>query len=431
MSTSGKAKWTKYFAASDVTTRLVSKDQFVAVLTPSHDVEKVASNTQIIVPQASKYSSKYLIKFDIDRLGYVPERFVAKPISSGATEELRIKTHDFFDVCKKDVIKFNGEDVPVYREANAVGFEGWFIDQLHDRLPRYKLPPIDGRNRWFAAELAWSIQSNTKIDWGPAPENHINEYGKYLGEVVYAVQQLNKPEVESVSVPQSAKFGTVDSFVHYANGHTVGVSNKYGSGAKASFFSNILPHFTDKFLEVQDYDHGVLGEIAEYGLSCKTAKEILYHWGFYSFLGYNPEYIDCMEIYKQIADGKCPPKFIQSVTPLAEHLRVEDQVIDMLPHSLTSMFSREMAKRLNACPESMRLMDEYLQSKGFIQANLNMADWKKGNINYYVTTPDQWDLKIVGNKSAISSIKANQGMVNYQLKRKANGVQDVCSGDGS
>jgi hypothetical protein len=75
-----------------------------------------------------------------------------------------------------------------------------------------------------------------------------------------------------------------------------------------------------------------------------------------------------------------------------------------------------MADRLNSDGKSVEAMIEILAGKNFWQANLDIMEWKKGNIKYRMVSSGKASVQIIGSKSAIDDIDAKQGMVNYEVR---------------
>jgi hypothetical protein len=61
-------------------------------------------------------------------------------------------------------------------------------------------------------------------------------------------------------------------------------------------------------------------------------------------------------------------------------------------------------------------MLKILSGKNFWQANLNNKKWKDGDIEYSFINSGDCSIKIISSKSAIGSLTADQGLINYEIK---------------
>lgn len=110
----------------------------------------------------------------------------------------------------------------------------------------------------------------------------------------------------------------------------------------------------------------------------------------------------------------------QDLIDITEHLRetdIDPRVLDQLPLSLTSAFSRIVAADLNQCSRSIDLIKQVLSNKGFLQVNLHVAKWQRGIVDFSVLNSESIDVRIIGSKSAISDFEAKHGTINYLISR--------------
>jgi hypothetical protein len=116
--------------------------------------------------------------------------------------------------------------------------------------------------------------------------------------------------------------------------------------------------------------------------------------------------------------GKNPKKLTPEAKQVLDIIKksADKKIVDKLPYSMTAFFSRSMADRLNSDPKSVAAMVEILAGKNFWQANLDIAEWKKGKVKYRMVPSASATIQIIGSKSAIDDIDAKQGMVNYELR---------------
>ena len=103
----------------------------------------------------------------------------------------------------------------------------------------------------------WGKDGNwNEIKWiGNIPNNEMNQLGKYVGEVITGIMGFTHRRslswrgfdpltggIKQFCVPTDPAFTGVDVFFVMNDGSIVSISNKYGKGAAASFFANLLPY---------------------------------------------------------------------------------------------------------------------------------------------------------------------------------------------
>jgi len=304
-----------------------------------------------------------------------------------------------------------------------------------------------------------------KIHWsGYIPDNEKNQLGKYVGEVLTGIvgfkfrsafkwrasDPLQSTTIKKFCVPTDAAFAGIDVFFILNNNTQIAISNKYGKGAAASFFNNILPYM------MTDYDgpSGALNDLVILANNTTNnspqlmerkgapAKVILYKYGFKHILGdtthgLNKSTVDSINniiidksinpysIYTAIKKKRKDIQEEQMATITSavteylrhNHMKEAHDIIDNLPNSLTAFFARVTADRLNERKPLDHMID-ILNGKDFWQANLNNTLWKKGEIDYTLFSSTSVKLEIIGSKGAINDIEMKQGMLNYKLDPK-------------
>lgn len=193
------------------------------------------------------------------------------------------------------------------------------------------------------------------------------------------------------------------------------VSSKYGEGAKASFFANVIPA-AESLCAGDDFALSRL--ISSYNKHQQNSKHAVYQTAF-----------DACDV--DIC-GKTAYEAIRQIakTPEMEHSIVADaiaklrsaitdpRIIEQLPLSLTSACSRIVADQLNKCARSIDVIKQALAGKGFWQVNLNITKWQKGIVDFATLTSDSIDIRIIGSKSAISDFEAKHGTLNYLITKR-------------
>jgi hypothetical protein len=218
----------------------------------------------------------------------------------------------------------------------------------------------------------------------------------------------------------------VDSFLVLSDGSIVPVSSKYGVGAKASFFSNLLNKALDENLPPRSVIADIADSARKAGISAAAltskqgSKEIVYEYGIRKILKLPVSAVrNPYAIYTNVKNsGKKDSKLSPEAKKVLDLIKnsADKKIVEKLPYSMTAFFSRSMAQNLNSDPKSVKAMVEILAGKNFWQANLDIAEWKKGNIKYRMVSSGSASIQIIGSKSAIDDIDAKQGMVNYEVR---------------
>jgi hypothetical protein len=237
-------------------------------------------------------------------------------------------------------------------------------------------------------------------------------------------------------VPEDPSFSGVDSIFDYRNVQVNGgispVSSKYGIGAKASFWSNIMPEvikYADKFSKLpKDSTIKRLISIASnYNNVERSGRSIVFEYGMKYFLGDLVH--DADDIYKKISANKTPvDPDVASVARAAKsklstlnsNVYKETSSSVLIKNlnggkSLTSIFSRAIADELNADDKTVMLIKELVSGKNFFQLNLDESKFKKGQIYFHVKRSSAVQITFTGSKAATNDIAAKQGTVNYLL----------------
>jgi hypothetical protein len=280
----------------------------------------------------------------------------------------------------------------------------------------------------------------TQFGWKKGiQESDVNELGKYLGELVIGVCVLGKKfspvfsenifagkQIKEFIVPDDPSFSGVDSAFVKNDGSLIPISSKLGAGAKASVFTNLLPKVMTSKKGIGDC---VIKQIADSAkkigitvedLNAKRgAKDIVYEYGVRKILKLSQlEVPDPYQVFRDIKQNpnklSKPAKAV--VDAIKKHPDIEENVKAKLPYSVTSAFSREIARRLNNDETSKKIITEILAGKNFYQANLDVNKWKKGEVFFKLLLSGDANVGFIGSKAAIDDLEAKQGLVNYELK---------------
>lgn len=425
MATTGKAKFDKHFAGRQIETRIrrgfgqvkcygdrLSRKSVIALLD---------EGAPITVLPMDEYNPKYMVVYGAT-IGYVSEQFISKPKKDkGATELLDIKASDLamkgnqgslsFEDSLTQVLSFHSRnditDSVIHCLKNNINVCGEAVDDM---------------------EHVFSVLPRQFI-WNAAIDRHeIDELGKYSGELLFgAVVLHNKTfdghEIVGFSVPDRSNNNGIDSYLHVKGGKIIGISSKYGTGARASFFRNIL----DKVQPVYNLlEPCVLTRLC--GHYRDHTREAIYNYAIIEILGLKIE--QPYRIYEAIRTGKFEPlakeitevmvaiqaKLMADTPDSSTKLAIRDRIYNNLPYSMTNYFCRLIASELNACPVSMRLIKEVLDGSPIYQVHLDQARWMRGEIRFDAYHVKSADVRIVGSKSAIYDFACQQGLLNYELK---------------
>ena len=106
---------------------------------------------------------------------------------------------------------------------------------------------------------------------------------------------------------------------------------------------------------------------------------------------------------------------LKVINSIQSYKSVDKKIVEKLPQSVTSFFSREIAQQLNNDKISVNAMLEILAGKNFWQANLDINSWKRGIIKYKIVNSGKASINVIGSKASMDDIDAKQGTVNYEL----------------
>lgn len=348
----------------------------------------------------------------------------------GATENLKIQSDTLIRYGKLEVRTLNGQDVRCAVFTNAEQLENSILRALKEN--RNVGPHI-----YDAVQDYFNSDNLKKLNWDDSFQpSDINELGKYLGELIIGVIVLRgkldgkfssnvflNQKIKEFIVPDDPSFSGVDSAFVKEDGSLIPVSSKLGSGAKASFFTNFLPKVIDK----TNLKDSVIKDIASAARNAgitnailtakRGAKEITYEYSIRDILGIGPNQIrNTYQIFTDVKKNNITKEVQLVIDAIKKNTMIDQGVKDKLPLSMTAVFSREMARRLNTDKESLDIIAGVLAGKDFYQANLDINRWKRGEVFFKLLQSGKAKVSFIGNKSAIMDVDAKQGLLNYELK---------------
>lgn len=436
MASDKEEKWKKYFSDVAVETTIKAKSgKQVSVLDQKgKSIDVLDDGYKITVPATKIYSPKYYVIYNKNgnlKSGYVDQANVAKPIpTKGATETLGVRAETLTKYGESKKIKFAGNDVKVK------------FFKTHKQLAKSIMKGLEENRKVSEGivevfETYFSMEDYVSLMWtGEVAPNEINELGKYVGEVIIGLlalkgdtsafmPQFYKGKISGFAVPDDPSFTGVDSFLLMSDGEIIPISSKYGVGAKASLFANLLPKALNYY---DDLPPSVLKSLCASAKDAKItaatleskrgSKEILYTHGIKRILKLNivKPYDVFTDIKTKKTLSKLSPDSRKVVSAIQAYPGVDKKIIDALPQSVTAFFSREIANQLNADKKSVTAMLEILAGKNYWQANLDINRWRLGIVTYKMVNSGKASINVIGSKAAINDIEAKQGMINYELK---------------
>lgn len=277
------------------------------------------------------------------------------------------------------------------------------------------------------AELFEDFFDTGKFNWSPdLPPTVINKLGVYTGEVIVGWVLLSnknskffennpfKGDVKAFHMPTDPAFSGVDSFVEFKDGSYIGISSKFGTGAKASFFTNMLEKGIKNRSKLKaSVFKNICDVCASNNIEFKKSREIVYTYGVNKLLKLNIK--NPNSIFDSIIAGKKTPELTKVILAIKSYPGVSDDIKKKLPGSVSAFFNRTIAETLNKDTNSIEEIKKILEGKDFYQANLNINDWLKGNVKFKFIKSGKSTLKFIGSKSAIDDTKSKQGWINYEL----------------
>lgn len=271
-----------------------------------------------------------------------------------------------------------------------------------------------------------------KFKWDPKiPAATLKKLGIYTGEVLVGWVFLSGNQKEHFQtnpfrgkpkrfiLPTDPAFSGVDSWIEMRDGSVYALSSKFGAGAKASIFSNLLEKGIEKKNELTSSvfkDLCMAAALNNY--SFKKSRQIVYEFGVRNVLKISKSTIsDPNEVYEQIFSRKLGVEAKKVISDIRSYGGTDAVVLSNLKDgsSVSNFFNREIAKLLNEDTKSVEQMKEILQGKDYWQGNLNISSWMDGELKFRWLSSAAASLNIVGNKGSASDITSKQGWINYEL----------------
>ncbi len=436
MATSGIGKYNKYFKEGTTTT--VNRDLHPMSLDGTPLKTTIATGSTVEVPKSKDYkqfifgqqifTKIFFGKKSPKKVGLVPFNSLQKPKMCGG-EELGIHSGTLIKYGLQSVHPIDGKDVAVREFTNKTKLSNSIIEGLKSNkiVSRNHPEIIDLMEEYLSGNL-------TQIDWrvSPTTSNNKHQMGKYLGEVLVGLLGLSNKlkyvsdynfqntRVKKFLVPESGNFPGIDSILVLADGKEIPISSKFGVGAKASIFQNIVVPSMGRHLGDSVF-YDLIRTIKNLHISPDTVnkyvKMIVYYFGVSKILNVKAPYNSIITLYDNIRDKRrLDPYQKKIIKDISAYPGLPPLIKKNLPLSTTAFFNRELASMLNADMRSIKQMKDILSDKNFQQVNLNIKDWvTEGKVNFSFSASTDTYLRITGSKSAITDVTAQNGTVNYEL----------------
>ena len=261
-----------------------------------------------------------------------------------------------------------------------------------------------------------------------------NKFGVYIGEVLigYCIlkgwRDMITPfpfsgAVRRFIIPTDPAFSGVDSFIEMANGTVYPISSKFGKGAKASLFSNLLVSGVAKHQTLESSKFKKLCEVAVVNnLKPTDSRAIVYTYGIRNILGLSATaFRNPNLLYEDIRTNKLSKESQAAIGQLkveASRYNIPVKITGQFKQSnnwVSSYFNYVIAAQLNADKKSLSQMKKILVAKDYWQANMNIAQWSNGKVQFTLVNSGEATLMLDGAKSPATDIGSKQGWINYVL----------------
>lgn len=447
MARSGRQAWEKYFKGQEVKTTVKANSKSSAQ-TNKLDVgglkTRLEHGTPITVFGGDEYKAQLNVRLEDGTYGLLPLTSIQKPTEQKV--RYNIESHKLIQKGKREKRAYNGIEYyfRVFSTAEELASSIIYGLEHEPSVPEYL---VEQMFEFFYENIENDV---SRINWNANIQGgDKTEIGKYIGELLPGFLILSKKtsafsqqdfiytnSLPEYIVPEDPSFSGVDSIFDYRNVQAGGgispISSKYGVGAKASFWSNIMPEvlkYSDKFakLPADSTIKRLIAVASNYSNVERSGRSIVFEYGMKYFLGdfvHDPE-----DIYKKIVANKSTvdPEVASvaraaktKLSSLNNSVYKETSAPVLIKNlkggkSLTSIFSRAIADELNADPRTVTAIKELVSGKNFFQLNLDESKFKRGQIFFKVKRSSAVQITFTGSKAATNDPAAKQGTVNYLL----------------
>ena len=432
MAKTGRVKWDHYFKGRTVETFVKANSKATETKNTTTSGVRLAHGTPITVFGGDQYNTKLQISWGnnsselhidcIDKPGKTNVRMqieATKLISKGSNEIVP-SILGIPDVkCKC----FTSPEQIATSVIHGLENEPSVPDYVTEQVVDYFMSNLDGNyNFTWSASVVDGLKKQLGTYVGEMLVGYIGMSNAAQGHLSQNILPKNN---KCFLVPDDPQFAGVDSLFLAEDGTQVPISSKYGRGALASVWANIIPVAMKYKSSLPDCVLKDLVAAAEAvgGDPTRKGKEIVYQYGIKQILGVdtNTPY-DVFKAFKAGKPAEHAPvllKALQYVKSGGDGTESSAQVLitngKKGGKSLTAILSRGIADRLNNDTTSLNEAKRLIAGKDFYQANLDDSKFLKGEVYFRMSKAAQMNLSFSGSKASTSNIDASQGTVNYLL----------------
>jgi len=432
MAKTGRVKWDHYFKDRTVSTYVKANSKSTLGKNITGDGVKLDHGTPITVFGGDTYSTRLQISWQGRRSDF-PLDCIDKP---GKTN-VRMQIEATKLIAKgDDKVVPNILGVPDVK-CKCFNTPEQIAASVIDGLEREPSVP-DYVTEQVLDYFMDNLSGNYNFTWSESVVDGIKkQLGTYVGEMLVGYIGLAGAPVGHMSrnvlprdmdcflVPDDPQFAGVDSLFLAKDGSQVPISSKYGRGALASVWANIIPVAMKYKSSLSDCILKDLVTAAEAvgGDPSRKGKEIVYQYGIRQILGVDTD--KPYEVFKAFKSGNLKEhapvllKALQYVKAGGDGTESSAKVLitngKQGGKSLTAILSRGIADRLNNDAKSLAEAKRLIAGKDFYQANLDDSKFLKGQVYFNMSRAADMKLSFSGSKASTSNIDASQGTVNYLL----------------
>lgn len=435
MAKTGAVKWEHYFKGRDVDTFVKANSKTTEGRNKTEDGQVLAHGTPITVFGGNEYTPRLRIAWDNGmKVGTLPIDCIDKPG----------KTNVRMQIEATKLIKLgHNETVPILFGVKDVKCKCFYTKEEIAKSVLHGLENEPSVPEYVTEQMLDYFMNNLNGDynfvWSRSIQDGIKkQLGTYVGEMLvgyiglagaptgHMSQNIMKSNNKCFIIPDDPSFAGVDSAFLNKDGTYVPISSKYGRGALASIWANIIPVAKKYYSSLPD---GVLKDLVDAadavgGNPDRKGKEIVYRYGIHNILERkdiaNP--YDVFTAYKSGKPGNYASVVHEAIAYVKKGGDGKESSANVLisnakngGKSLTAILSRGIADRLNNDTKSLEAAKALIAGKDFYQANLDDTKFVRGQLYFRITKAAEMDLSFSGSKASTSNIDASQGTVNYLL----------------
>lgn len=456
---SGRSAWEKYYKNKTIQTTVKADTKTTRdtnyVYAPGPDTktsERLSDGDQITVNGGNEYNPRLAIIYNNgQKSGYFPIGNIHKPkegtwkswstTASKLAEGTRLETLDYLNGQANVACRiFDNADKIATSILSGLESSASVPDHVLEQVADFF---IDNMN-------ATGSQVSNKFNWLPGiHEKDKKLLGIYLGELLpgyFALKNRYGSDIFSKRIiheglsqfvlPDDPSFGGIDSAFIYSNGGRSCISSKFGRGAFASIWNNIMPLVVDNKSETGIANLPKNSIVKQLIRTCESVsdyktkgRKALYHCGVKEIMGNTV--VDPETFFRELKQGTLSAEsasLYRDIVTKVNELKSQSGYTQLstfsnrrvLITSISSVFSRMIADRLNmevsSNPSLRDRLKSILAGKAFFQ--LHMDDTKflnTGEVYFNVKRSSTVDIIFDGAKSTIDELDAGYGTVNYKL----------------